>query len=372
LQNPFTLTIARKKAFCNREKEISELVNHARNGNNVVLISPRRFGKTSLIQIVLEKLEREGILTAYVDLFPISSEKDLVIRFSEGLFKGIGRGTDPRTIMNRIKNIFKRVVPSVELKEDGVSFQIRFDSSTSTDLLLDDVMEGLYRYIKKQKLRACIALDEFQEITELSGSRRIEAILRSHIQMHQEISYFFIGSRRRVIRDMFTDRNRPFYKSSFLYTLTSIPKDKFVKCITDAFMLSKKKCSSDAASLIYDLTEGYPYYVQKLSLLAWDMTENSCNINTIKKAFNALIESDKADFENIWSGLTMSQKSLLKAMAVEPTSTPYSKEYLSKHGLSVGGTQKALKVLLSKDIIEKDNEGVFKVTDPIFKIWLRH
>jgi len=370
LQNPFTIGIARKEIFCNREKEIKDLITYARGGSNVILTSPRRFGKTSLVHIVLEKLKKEGFLTAYIDLFPISSERDFIARFYEGIIEGIGKGISPQTLFNRIKNIFKRIVPSIEVKEDGFSFQIRFSGTEEGDVLLDDVMEGLYRYVKKHNIRACIALDEFQEITELPSSRRIEGILRSHMQLHNEISYFYIGSRRGVIKDMFTDKKRPFYKSAFLYFLNRIPRDSFVKCIIKAFEGSGKKCNTETASYIYDIAEGYPYYVQKLSLLAWDLTKNRCTVDIVKSAFEVMIETEKLDFESIWSSLTMSQKSLLRAIAIDPSKSIYSKEYLSKHNLSVGGIQKAIKTLLSKDLIEKDDQGIFRVTDPIFKRWL--
>jgi len=370
LQNPFTLGIAIKEAFCNREREIKDLITYARGGSNVILTSPRRFGKTSLIHIVLEKLRKEGFLTAYIDLFPISSERDFITRFSEGIIDGIGKGISPQSLFNRIKNIFKRIVPSIEVKENGLSFQIQFNTAEDGDVLLDDVMEGLYRYVKKHNIRACIALDEFQEITELPSSRKIEGILRSHMQLHKEISYFYIGSRRSVIRDMFMDKKRPFYKSAFLYSLDRIPKDSFVRYIINAFEGSGKMCNRESASYIYDIAEGYPYYVQKLSLLAWDLTKNRCSIDIVKKAFEVMMETERLDFESIWSGLTMSQKSLLRAIATDPTVSIYSKGYVSKYNLSVGGIQKALKTLISRDLIERDNQGIFRVTDPVFKRWL--
>jgi hypothetical protein len=371
LRNPFTLGIVQKEDFCDREKEKEDLLRYAKNGDNIVLFSPRRYGKSSLVNLVLDLLEKEGFLAVYVDLFPISSEQDFISRFSAGVFKGIGRGADPRTIVDKVANLFKRLIPSIDVKPDGYSISAKFDRLTETGLLLEDLMGGLYTYIKKRKLRACIALDEFQEITELPESKKIEGILRSHIQFHKEIAYFYVGSRRGILNDMFLNRSRPFYKSAFLYTLKEILKDDFVSYIEKRFRDTGKLCASEVAVQIYDMVRGYPYYVQKLGSIVWDMTEKKCNPDVIKEAYRILLNMETVDFEGIWSGLTLIQKSVLKAIAKEPTSSPYAREFLERHRLSIGGTQRAMKVLFSRDLIEKDGENRYRLTDPIMEAWLR-
>ena len=169
---------------------------------------------------------------------------------------------------------------------------------------------------------------------------------------------------------MFTNKNRPFYKSAFLYTLNEIPKKEFVPYIVKKFSKGKKTCLKDAAEQIYELARGYPYYVQKLSSLAWDVTKATCTRDTVQTAYTLLIRMEAPDFEGVWSGLTLVQKGVLKAMAVEPTGSPYAKEYLERHGLSIGGAQKAISVLFARDLIEKDREKQYRLTDPIMGVWL--
>ncbi len=371
LRNPFTLGIVPKEDFCDRKKEIEDLLRYARNGDNIVLFAPRRYGKSSLVNLVLDLLEKEGFLPVYVDLFPISSEQDFISRFSAGVFKGIGRGVDPRTIVDKVANLFKRLIPSIDVKPDGYSISAKFDRSTETGLLLDDLMSGLYTYVKKKKLQACIVLDEFQEITELPETKKIEGILRSQIQFQKEIAYFYVGSRRRILNDMFLNRSRPFYKSAFLYTLKEILKDDFVSYIEKRFRDTGKLCAPEVAVQMYDMARGYPYYVQKLGSIVWDMTEKKCNPDVIKQAYRILLNMEAVDFEGIWNGLTLIQKSVLKALAKEPTSSPYAREFLERHRLSIGGTQRAMKVLFSRDLIEKDGENRYRLTDPIMEAWLR-
>jgi len=267
-------------------------------------------------------------------------------------------------------NLFSSLIPSFEVKPDGLSISVKFDRSTKKEVLLDDLMKGMYNFVKRKKLRACISLDEFQEITELPESKSIEGILRSHMQLHKEIAYFFIGSRRRIIKDIFTDKNRPFYKSAFLYTLKDIPKHEFVNFLENKFKETGKNCPINRAEEIYDRTEGYPYYVQKLALLIWNLTEKIVTSEAVQRAYRLLLESEAADFEGIWNGLSLGQKSVLKAIANEPTAFPFSKQYLERYGYSAGGAQKAIKALISKDLIQRDEENRYRLTDPIMAKWL--
>jgi len=369
MRNPFTLGIVQQDDFCNREKETEDLLRYARNGDNVVLFSPRRYGKSSLIHRVLNRLEEEGFLTVYVDLFPISSEQDFISRFSAAAFKGIGRGSDPRTMIDKLGNLFSRLVPSLDVRPDGYSISVKFDRGTETGLLLDDLLDGIYSYVRKKKLRACVALDEFQEITELPESKKIEGILRSHVQFHKEIAYFYVGSRRRILNDMFANKSRPFYKSAFSYMLKEIPRDASVPYIIKKFQDTGKICPSSAAEKIYDMARGYPYYVQKLASITWDITLKKCEAATVHTAYGVLLDMEHVDFEGIWGGLTLIQKSVLKAIAKEPTSAPYAREFLEKYQFSVGGAQKAIRLLLSRDLIEKDSEHRYRLTDPIMAAW---
>jgi hypothetical protein len=148
-------------------------------------------------------------------------------------------------------------------------------------------------------------------------------------------------------------------------------KDDFVSYIEKRFRDTGKLCASEVAVQIYDMARGYPYYVQKLGSIVWDMTEKKCNPDVIKEAYRILLNMETVDFEGIWSGLTLIQKSVLKAIAKEPTSSPYAREFLERHRLSIGGTQRAMKVLFSRDLIEKDGENRYRLTDPIMEAWLR-
>ncbi len=368
--NPFTIGIAQGIDFCNREEEKASLTNYARNANNVVLFSPRRYGKSSLVTRVLNDLKKEKYITIYVDLFAVSSEQEFVSKFSTAIIKSLGNRISSKSLLDKAKSFFSRITPVIEIKQDKVAISTKFDYGQKVELLLDDVMESLHKYVKDNKVKACIVFDEFQEITELKEAKKIEGILRSHIQFHKEIAYFYVGSRRRILMDMFTNSRRPFYKSAFLFEISEISREHFVPYIISKFRNSNKKCSQESADLIYDLVRGYPYYVQKLASIAWDMTDSACDAQAVDGAYKLLLDMEAQDFEGIWGGLTLSQKEVLKAIAKEPTSSPYSQRYLESYHLTVGGVQKAIKLLMARDLIEKDKDTKLRLTDPVMANWL--
>ncbi len=369
--NPFTIQVVQTPHdFCNRSQEIADLQSFAHNGENVVLFSPRRFGKSSLVFIVQKALQKEGMMTAYIDLFPIASKNDFLQRLAHGLIKGIGKGIQARSWIDKIKGLFKHIQPVMSVGQEGFDFSLEWNPKSEMPILLEDLLTGVNTYIERNKLRASIALDEFQEITELEESKEIEGLLRSHIQTQRKISYYFIGSRRRILSDMFNNKNRPFYKSAFNYPLAKISSKDFVPFIEKRFRETKKKCPEKIAALLYEKVEGYPYYVQKLAYLVWEKTEKEAGEETLEKSHQDLLRLEKADFEAVWSGLSLGQRSLLKTLALEPIQSPYSKAFLEKQGLSLGGTQKAMEALLAKDLIEEGEKG-FQLVDPIMAAWLK-
>jgi hypothetical protein len=372
IRNPFSLGIVQNADdFCNRVDEKKELMAHAINGDNVVLYSPRRYGKSSLVGRVQEELENKGYRSIYVDLFPVISENDFLLRIARALYRGLGKGINPKKFMEKAGDFFRML--TVEITHEGYKFYARAETSVPTEQQIEDLLAGMNSYVTKNKLRVIVVLDEFQEILCLPQAKRLEGILRSQMQRHRDISYFYVGSRRRVLQDMFSNKSRPFYKSAFSFILKEIPKTEFVPFIMVKFTNSGKMCPQDAAEEIYDLVRGYPYYVQKICSIIWDITDVKVSIPIVQDAYAKLVKAEKTEFDGIWSGLSLNQKKLLRAIAEEPTSSPYGKNFIAKYDLSVGGAQGAMKVLLNMDILEQygAKKRVYRVTDPIMGAWAK-
>ena len=371
MKNPFTIGLIEEEAdFCNRLQERKELLQYARGGHNVVLYSSRRYGKSSLVKLLKKDLEKEKFLTAYIDLFPISSLQDAAQRMITGLIQAIGKGIDQRSVLEKMKDVFHAIRPVLSLEPEGIKFSVQLSSNDHPLNFLEDLFEGLGIWVEKMRKNAFIIFDEFQEITQLPESKKLEGLMRSKIQGHKEISYFFVGSRRTVLKDIFTTKNRPFYKSAFLYPLGKIPRNEFIDFLMERFQKSGKTILKSLCEEIYDRMQGYPYYVQKFSSLIWDMSADEPTLKTFQDAYEKLLQSEKSDFEAHWSGLTSAQKNFLKTLANYPTAKPFSKNYMKQLDLSTGGAQKVLKVLIQKDLIEKNETG-YTLTDPMMIEWLK-
>jgi uncharacterized protein len=371
--NPFSIGIEQNdNDICNRVAEEQELLKYAMNGNNIVIFSPRRCGKSSLVARVQEDLEKEGFRTIYMDVFSVISETDFMLRFASALYHGLGKGINPNIFMENIGKFFKLL--SVELTPEGYKFYTRTRSSISTAQQIEDLLSGMNSYAMKNNLRVHIAFDEFQELVILPQAKKFEGILRSQMQQQHNISYFFVGSRRRVLRDIFFNRSSPFYNSAFNFELKEIPREESASFITSKFVNSGKHCPQEAAVEIYNLVRGFPYYIRKLAAVVWDMSKLNVEISIVRDAFEKLIKAEETEFAATWSGLSLNQKKLLRAIAVEPTSSPYRKDFIAKYDLSVGGTQGAMKVLFDMDIIETysdDKEKIYRVTDPLIGVWAK-
>jgi Cdc6-like AAA superfamily ATPase len=370
--NPFTLgIISSDQEFCNREKEIEELTRHALNCTHVVIFSPRRYGKTSLVKRVMARVSSQGYLAVYVDCFSVIAREDLVQKFASAVIASMGKNVIEGDFLRKTVKLFKRIVPSLDIKPDGVSISAKYDQSTGFPYLIEDIFSGVARHLRSKKTKCLIVFDEFQEISELKESKQVEGLLREQVQALSDMGCFFVGSRRRILRSMFNDRKRPFFKLAFNYPLEKISREELANHIVKLFAKTRKACSLTLAGDLYDHVEGNTYYVRKLSHLLWDMTEKEVTSDLLSAAKAELLEAEGLDLQGVFAGLLMGEKKLAMALAKEPTGKPYAMDYLKKHNLSPGGLQKSMKSLQGKDIVEPDLEGIYRLTDPLFGRWCR-
>jgi len=347
---------------------LDELVSHALNRASIVLFSPRRYGKTSLVRRVQERLQKEGLLTLSIDFMGIDSVDDLAARVASRLYAYSYKKEALFKKVMRFVTTWRPVVrPDTEY---GVSLSVEKVSQRRGLDLLSDTLENFGAFIAESKEVAHVVFDEFQEIVELPQSVQIEGILRSHIQTHSNASYFFVGSRRRVLNDMFNMRKRPFYRSSINYPLAPLPLDESIFFLIEQFKRGGKVCPEPIAKKIIERAEGYPYYIQRLPYSIYEVSEKRINENDYHQGFQKMLDEEATIFEAMIHGLSIQQIKLISALAQEPTEKPYSVSYMVTHGLgSIGGVQGAMKRLLELDYIERRN-NTLRVVDPIFGVWL--
>jgi len=370
MANPFTLRVIPPRfPFCNRTVELEQLSSHAGNKANVVLFSPRRYGKTSLIRRLQTALSDKGFFTVYVDFFMATSENEIARRISQSIYSVLH---ERESLLNkgvRFLKTFKTFRPVFKPSpESGFSFSVEPVSSVMSGIdLIDNVMEELGVFIRRESINAHIVFDEFQEISELKNSS-IEGVLRRHIQ-EQQASYFFVGSRRRILLDMFNKKNRPFYQSAIMYSLKPLPDKELVSFLVERFKDGGKSCSIRVAEKISEKVLQYPYYTQALAYNIFEISGDTVSENDIQSGFNNMLASERYGYEAVVQGLTGPQITLLKALSVDPVSKILSTEYMNRHRLSAGGIQYSRNKLEKLDLIEKHN-NIWKIVDPVFGCWL--
>lgn len=366
--NPFGLGIAASDRFCNRVAEIELLSSNMRSGIHTVVYAPRRYGKSSLAKRVLAGLEPD-VTGVYVDLFSITTADDAAEKIYRSIVNALGRGaTDKTSLASSITSFFKRLRLSMEFNQSsGVpEFSVSLGDAAA-EIHLENVIVNLDNYCAANGIKVCLVLDEFQEICNLKESKKIEALLRGGMQAAQHVSFMMLGSRRTILRDMFEDRKRPFYKSAYVLKLAPMPQDEFTDYLIRQFAAGEMVLSREEADQIVAFTEAYPYYTQKLAMLYFDMKRPGASV-AVAQQF--LVEMESADCENIFVGLTNHQKRLLQAIAVSHPASIFATAFLTAHRLgSQGGVQSSLAKLKKLDLVEQDEVG-WRVTDPIFCKWL--
>jgi len=356
--------------FCDREDELRELQSYAEAKANVVLYSPRRYGKTSLAKRVQKHVADRGAITIFADLFGVASTEDAAARLAKAIFS-VTHSKEP--LWQTALRVIQSFRPVLKPEADGsVTLSVEPSSASKSGMaLLHDTMESLGTFIKETKKLVHITLDEFQEIVTLKESLHIEAAMRTSIQQ-QQAAFFFVGSRRRVLLGIFNERQRPFFQSAINYQLSRLPADALAEFIARQFFAGKKKCSQAAARKLLASTGCHPYYSQKLAFFVYECP-GAVTEQTVADGMDKLMQSDRPVFEAILQGLSLHQKLLLQVLAKDPTPKMLAGDYIRKHRLgSIGGVQHSSRQLEDLDLIEKNaTTGCWELVDPILSLWLK-
>lgn len=199
-------------------------------------------------------------------------------------------------------------------------------------------------------------------------------MLRRHIQ-HQPASYFFVGSRRRLLQAMFMEQQRPFFQSARTLNIGPLPAGEMAVFISDLFKKAGRACDTDQALHIVNAIQKangcHPYYTQQIAQIVFDMG-GKITPSMVNEAVEILIEENRFFFEGLLQGLAPAQKLLLKTLAKEPTAEVLASAYVAKWRIgSVGGIRNSLTKLIELDYVSRESDHVIRVVDPLFGIWLR-
>lgn len=368
--NPFIVTgkIA-PVYFCDRVAESDRLIKSITNGNNLVIISPRRMGKTGLIQFCYDKPEiSKDYYTFFIDILHTSSLRE----FTYLLGKEIYERLLPRS--RRMTKLFVQTLKSISGK---FGFDPVFNLPTFS-IELGDIerpeytLEEIFQYLDHADKRCVVAIDEFQQIAKYS-EKNIEALLRTHIQKQGNSNFIFAGSERHMMQEMFSSAARPFYHSADMLELKAIAPEIYIPFVVNHFEKCQRHIEAANVEKVYNLFKGHTYYIQKTFNEAFADTPEGgeCTIETIRDAIDEMIASNDTIFREILSNVPEKQKTLLYAIAREgEVERITSSDFIKRHSLtSASSVQSATKKLLEKDLITEINK-VFSVTDKLFAMWI--
>ena len=355
--------------FCDREAETERLTKSIGNGNNIVLISPRRMGKTGLIEHCFDQPALSDYYTFFIDILHTTSLREFTYILGKEVFD---------RLLPKGKKMVKILIQTMK----SISGSFGIDPTTgepSFNLQLGDIttpeytLEEIFRCLEAANQPCLVAIDEFQQITNYP-EKNIEAILRTHIQRLSNTSFIFAGSERHIMQEMFLTAARPFYYSAELMELGPIEKSVYISFIVRNFEENKRKIDQETAKKVYDLFDGHTFYIQKTFNEAFSNTEKGkyCTMETIKEAIETLLEIYAPFFKQVLSETLEKQKQLLYAIALNGEAEGItSSTFIKRNSLdSASSVQAAAKRLLEKDLITKEDKA-YRLTDRFFTLWIK-
>lgn len=359
--------------FIDREKELADLTRDLIDCQKIFIISPRRYGKTSLLRRVGIKLNQLGIKVAYVDLFKSSSLEQFIASFSRSLAE-VETGSIEKTI-KFIKDFISGLRPQFTINPDG-SFSLGIDSHPSnreTYQILENLLEYPQKLAEKEKVTIVIMFDEFQEISNFGGES-LEKFIRSIIQHQRNVGYIFSGSKKDMMVEMISKRSRAFYGTGPIVYLGKIESQEWEKYLLKTFKNGGFKVHTDVINAIIESAANIPYYVQCLAHEIWDLRyeEKKITMSDINIALISIVRKRAPTYQTLWDILPVTQRRLLQGLVVESTYNIFSQQFITRYQLnSPSLVKKSLSLLMKKDILEKDN-GHYIFTDLWFSVWIKN
>ena len=370
--NPFQYGgVVGKDAFCNRQKELADLVKAMKNSERLFVYSERRIGKTSLIRQALERLPKRQFLSAYIDLWPTDGEESFAIASAKAIAESMASTAD--RMLETARQFFGRLTPLISADAAGnpqISFEFARSGIKTPDLV--EVLSAPGKIAAKRERRVVIVFDEFQRILEYS-SDLAERSLRTAIQNQKGVSYIFLGSRKHLIQEMFVDQSRPLYRAGGHYPLGPISAQDWLPFIRDRFRGSDKLISDSLIRSICQRTGGHPFYTQHLCHAIWEICETGSQVTeeTIESATRLLLDRESYAYTALWESLAPNQRRFLMGIAGEPEGVKvFASDFLQRYNLrSPSNVQRAVEALLTRDVIDR-SDGSYVIGDPFFKIWI--
>lgn len=370
VRNPFIVSgYVSADYFCDRKTETAELTGALVNGRNTVVVSPRRMGKTGLIEHCFHQREiARSYYTFFVDIYATGSLKELVFLLGKHIFETLKpRG---RKFAEGFFSAIGSLRPAFKL--DAVTGEPVFDIGIGEIRRPEASLEELFAYLEAADRPCLVAIDEFQQIARYP-EKNVEAVLRTHIQKCTNTTFVFAGSQRHMMQNIFFSASRPFYQSASFLNLSPIGEEAYSGFVRKHFGQAGKSVSDECIARIYALFEGHTWYMQTLLNRLYEQADRGRQIALAEAdaVLHATVDAQQSVYQNMVAMLSERQKELLFAVGKEGRASEItSADFIARHGLySASSVQSAARQLLDKELLTKDG-NVYRVYDRFFGLWI--
>ena len=371
--NPFQFgALALDEAFTDREAEIAELRADVRNGQDVVVFAPRRYGKSSLVWRAAQELLREKVLVASVDLMTTPTPAKLAEKLARAIHDDIAspllRARERLRIFGDLK-VSPTITVDANTGAPSFSFSVT-ERPEDIDATLERLLELPGELGGERKRQVALVLDEFQEVIDIDP--RLPRLMRAVFQQQPEVAHVYLGSKRHMLRRLFSDENEPFWRSAKQMELGVIAAAEFAPFIERQFERSGRFISAEAVEAILAITAGHPYATQELCYFAWQEVgaEERAEAADVDAALARVLSSEHAHFSLLWERASSVQRVLLTELAREP-GRPLSADYRNRHNLPGPSTvQRAVETLERQELVARER-GLVRIVEPFLAAWLQ-
>jgi uncharacterized protein len=372
--NPFRFgPLALDEAFTDREDEIASIVADARNGQDVVIFAPRRYGKSSLIWRVAQELVTGDVLVAQLDLMRTPTKDQLASKLAKTIHE---------ELLTRLDNVKERlrffaglrITPTMTVNPDDGAVTFSFDARAAEediDATLEELFGMLGRIAADRGRRVVLVLDEFQEVVDIDPA--LIKLMRSVFQEQPEVSHIYLGSKRHMMERIFNDANEPFWRSARQTELGVIPPELFAPYVTGRFEETGKRIDDDACARALELTGGHPYATQELFYFVWERTpaRGRARMAEVDLGLADTLRSEHSHFSLVWERAAGGQRRVLQALAAEQPGRPLGADYQRRHGLPPGpSVQSALNALVRAELVRRVSRGEYRIAEPFLTEWI--
>jgi AAA+ ATPase superfamily predicted ATPase len=371
METPFTFgKIASEKNFTDREDETQQLIDNFSSRTNTILISPRRWGKTSLVhkaaQIAAKK--NKGVRFCFIDLYNVRTEEQFYQYLAEEVLKSTS--SKWQELIENSKRFFTQVIPKITFSpKPYLEFSLGFDWE-EVKRRPDEILNLPENIAREKKINLVVCIDEFQNISGFGDSVSIQKKLRSNWQLHENVSYCLYGSKRHMLTEVFTSQAMPFYKFGSILFLKKIDSHHLISFIVRRFKDTGKIISKEAAEKITEFAACHPYYTQQIAQIAWLLCVKSCTPATVDAAIEKLTQQLDFLFHSITDELSNTQLNFLKALLLGHQQLS-SKKIIDEFKLGTSANIAQIKKALEKKEIVDLYENNISFLDPMYNYWLR-